>query len=272
MQNLYCMVIFMSIGISTACFYPQLTENSFLKIGKNGGGVTEIFFNSQSELEKDFIDNLYEIKQKYGISVKSIHPFESFGESYHLFSEYERRFYDGVKDLERYFYAAKKLGADFFVMHGLKKPGKIEDCEYFKRFEYIYDVLNEHGITLLQENVVDFRSQSPEFLLSMRDYMGDKFKMVLDIKQAHLAGFNAMDFAEKLSNSIVHFHISDYSDEKSCITPLKGKFDFNQLFNQMSKKGYNGDYIIELYKNSFNNESEIFNAKSLLTDMLNLNY
>ena len=261
----------MAIGISTACFYPDLTENAFLKIGKSGGGTTEIFFNSQSELEKDFIDNLYEIKQKYGMSVKSIHPFESFGESYHLFSNYERRFYDGVKDLERYFYAANKLGASFFVMHGLKKPGGIDDCEYYKRFAYIYDVLQEHKITLVQENVVNFRSESPEFLLNMRKYMGNKFKMVLDIKQARLAGYDPLEFAEKLSNSIVHFHISDYTVDKSCVTPLKGEFDFKKLFLFMVLKGYNGDYIIELYRNSYNNEDEIFRSKADLIRIIDKN-
>lgn len=261
-------MVVMSIGVSTACFYPDLTENALLKIGQNGGGAVEIFFNSQSELSEEFIDNLYDIKQKYNISVKSIHPFESFGETYHLFSSYERRFHDGVKDLEKYFYAAKRLESKFFVMHGLRKVGGIDAKEYFKRFSYIYDALNENGITLLQENVVNFCSESPEFLLNMREYMGEKFKMVLDIKQARRAGIDPMEFTEKLSDAIVHIHISDYSSDKDCITPLKGDFNFEKLFSHMVKIGYNGDYIIELYRNSFEDESEIFYSKAQLSLML----
>lgn len=45
----------MSVGISTACFYPAATEEALRCVAEAGAKVTEVFFNSPSELEPDFL-------------------------------------------------------------------------------------------------------------------------------------------------------------------------------------------------------------------------
>ena len=40
----------MNIGASSSCFYPLETEKSLLLVGKAGIRITEVFFNSPSEL------------------------------------------------------------------------------------------------------------------------------------------------------------------------------------------------------------------------------
>ena len=82
----------MKIGISTASLYPMETEKALEFLGVNGIPVTEVFFNSPSELEDDFTDKLLEIKQKYDIEIASVHPCGSVGEPYFLFSGYKRRY------------------------------------------------------------------------------------------------------------------------------------------------------------------------------------
>ena len=52
----------MKIGVSTSCLYPLETEKSLLGVAKAGVNTTEIFFNANCELEKEFVAGLKEIK------------------------------------------------------------------------------------------------------------------------------------------------------------------------------------------------------------------
>lgn len=79
----------MSVGISTACFYPAATEEALRCVAEAGAKVTEVFFNSPSELEPDFLRRISSIASDSGIRIRSIHPFTSFAEGYILFSQYE---------------------------------------------------------------------------------------------------------------------------------------------------------------------------------------
>ena len=80
------------VGISSACFYPEETEISFRKIADMGIKTCEFFINSPREIEDEFIDNILNIKNKYGMDIVSVHPYGSFAESFSLFSNYYRRY------------------------------------------------------------------------------------------------------------------------------------------------------------------------------------
>ena len=102
----------MKVGISTGCLYPMLTEECIDVLAKLGFTSFEIFFNTFSELKDEYLDMLKYILEKYNARVKSIHPFTSSYESFLLFSDYERRFMDGIKIYEMYFRTARKIGAE----------------------------------------------------------------------------------------------------------------------------------------------------------------
>jgi sugar phosphate isomerase/epimerase len=246
------------------------TEQSLKKIASLGAGTCEVFFNSFSELEKPFLNELIKIKNEYGIRVPSVHPFLSFGEPYMLFSDYERRFYDSIEFYKKYFEAANVLGAKLVVMHGGKESKTVHEELYFERFAKLYEVGIQQGVMTAQENVVHFRSQSPDFLLQMKKFMGDNLKVVLDTKQAARAGYSPFDFIKGLTNSIVHVHISDLNSQYDCLPPGEGKFDFARLFTAMKALGYQGDYIIELYRQSFKSDSQISDAKRHMEQILAL--
>lgn len=251
----------MSIGVSTSCYYPLATELSLEKIALLGTGTCEIFFNSFSELEKPFLDELCRIKDAHGIRVPSVHPFFSFAEPYLLFSEYERRFWDTVELYKKYFEAANTLGAKILVLHGGKESNTVHEELYFERFAKLLEVGKEFGVTTAQENVVHYRSQSPDFLMRMRTFIGDDLKVVLDIKQALRAGYSPFAFIELLKNTIAHIHISDSNSQYDCIPPGEGHFDFGRLFAEMDALGYNGDHIIELYRHSFESDAQITESR-----------
>ena len=256
------------VGVSSACFYPLETEKSLELVGKCGFQSTELFLNSFSEINDSFLNQYLQIKDKYGIDIVSVHPFQSFAESFYLFSNYKRRWDDILPLYDSLFKFTSQLGADIFVFHGLKIPGSIDDEEYCRRFAHLIEMGGEYGVRVCHENVVKHRGESPGYLKMMRDYIGDSFNIVLDIKQTRRAGYKPADFLDKLSDSIAHIHISDKNDKLDCVTPLKGDFDFNEFFTSVEKSGYNGKYMIELYEWSYSDVQEICNAYNTLNKII----
>lgn len=249
----------MDIGLSSACFYPLETEKSVLRACETGVKTIEIFMNANSEFRPAFVKNMADICNLYGVKVASVHTMGSFTESFHLFSSYKRRFYE-AKDtsFKRHFDVMHALGAEILVMHGIKKPGSISDEEYFDRFGELTLMGKAEGLKICQENVVHYRSESPDLLLRMGEYIGDDFNMVFDIKQSVRTGIDPFLFAKKLHRYIRHIHISDHNSENDCFVPCKGgTFEFARFFSMMKDLGYKGDYIVELYEHGYENDEEL---------------
>jgi len=260
----------MSIGVSTSCYYPLETELAFKKIAALNVKTCEIFFNSFSELEGPFLKEICRIRDACGMRIPSVHPFFSFGEPYLLFSEYERRFYDSLEFYKKYFEAANILGAKILAMHGGKASNYVSDELFFERFAKLAETGREQGIIVAQENVLNYRSQSPNLLFEMKKYIGDDFKIILDIKQAARAGYSAFEFIEIMAGSIAHIHISDCCDEQDCMPPGEGNFDFVRLLAEMKALKYQGDYIIELYRHNFGDDSQIVKSMQYMEHLENL--
>ncbi len=258
----------MNLGISTSCFYPMETELALEEIGKVGVKTTEIFFNAESELKDSFIDILLEIKKKYNLNITAVHPTMSLAESFMIFSAYERRFNEALRKYRRYSEIAKALGAKYIVMHGGKPNGILSDEEYCERYMALKEETRQNGVTVLQENVVKYRSGDIEFLRSMRDILGDEAEFCLDIKQSIRCGYPPMELIEEFYRNIKHFHISDHSVAGDCLLPQNGKFDFGGLFDFLNMKGYNGALITEVYSYSYKTYSEIFSSHNDLLKML----
>ena len=257
----------MNLGISTASFYPLETELALEEVGKAGVKNTEIFFNAESELKDSFIEILLGIKEKYNINITAVHPAMSLAESYMLFSAYDRRYYEGLKQYRRYSEVAKALGAKYLIMHGGKPNGVLNDEEYCQRYMALNYETGQNGVTVLQENVVNYRSGDIEFMRSIKNILGDDAKFCLDIKQCVRCGYLPMDLIEEFYDNIRHFHISDHSVAGDCLLPLKGKFDFKGLFDFLNQKGYEGALMTEVYRYAYKEYDEIFESFRKLREL-----
>ncbi len=256
------------VGISSACFYPLTTEESFLKLCEADIKCIELFFNSPSEIADSFVNDLRKMQTEYRVSIPSIHPFMSFAESFFLFSSYERRFYDILDLYKRFFEIMQKLESEIFIIHGLKIPGSITEDLYFDRFGKLVEIGKSYGVTVCQENVVQHHSQSVEFLKRMAKALGDDFSLVLDIKQARRSLESPYDFIKQLGKYLKHIHISDYNDKFSCIPPTDGLFDFREFFAELQRIGYDKKFIIELYNYSYTEERQVFESFSKINEIL----
>lgn len=81
----------MIIGMSSACFYPDVrTENSIELMKTIGFNTGELFLNSISEYEDDFGKLILEQELINDFRVNSVHAFSVSFEPY-LFDSYKRR-------------------------------------------------------------------------------------------------------------------------------------------------------------------------------------
>lgn len=258
----------MSIGISTACLYPDVTEVSLKKLIDIGFRTFEIFLNSPMELEDGFVYEIKKFLDSNCCRVKSIHPFSCGMEPFMIFSNYYRRFEDSLKFYENYYKVALKLGAEILVLHGGKKKPKdgISDEEYFERFYKLSKLGEKYGVVLAHENVNNFMCQHPEFIIKMNNELKDYAKYVFDIKQSIRSGHDPIEICEAMGKNIVHVHINDNELDKDCLLPGFGSMKYNKIKNILNKNNYQGDFIIEVYRNSFREIDELIKAKDFLIE------
>lgn len=246
-------------GISTACLYPQETARSLKELAGLEFHLFEIFFNTFGELRQDYLSKLKSILDSSGSSVKSIHPFTSGFESMMFFSDYDSRFTDSIDFYRQYFDAASYLGAKILVLHGQRDYlySALTEEEYFERYALLYEAGRRSGILVAQENVNRFRSEDPDFIRRMRDYLGESCCFVLDIKQAVRAGKDPFDMCSAMGNQLVHVHLNDNNGTSDCLLPGKGTMDYNRLMKMLAKFDYGGDIIIEVYRKSFHSMDQL---------------
>lgn len=259
----------MNVGASTSCFYPLETEKSLERVINLGFDKCEVFFNTLSELKEPFVKDLRNMADSSGTKVLSVHPFSSALENNCIFGEYQRRYDDFIDIYKMHCHAAAMLGAKIVVIHGAiakaKRPLPAE--HYFERFASLIEIGKQEGVMVCQENVNLFRSQSIDFCKQMRDYLGNDFHMVFDIKQSIRAGYDPFDFVDEFKNQIAHIHLSDNCEIADCMPPGRGSFDFKRLFNTLDSVNYNGDYVIEIYSKGYNVDSELALSKKFLEEL-----
>lgn len=259
----------MYVGASTANFYPMNTEDSLDLLVELGFRDIEVFINTQSEAKPDFIARLRERADNGGARIRSLHPYLSGTEPYLLFSAYERRFQDGLRLYDEIFRAAMQLGASYVIMHGDRQEGVLSYAESISRYERVYDLGQEYGVTLLQENVVHFRSSQIPYILAMKEQLGTKARFVLDLKQCIRSGYDSLDILKHMGTSVAHVHISDHNAVQSCLMPGKGTTDYDALFHYLGKLHYVGGLMLELYRENFQMNHELIDGKQFLLRLLN---
>lgn len=260
----------MRMGISTACLYPLELERSFQTLLSMEFRLFEVFLNTFSEFTPKYLRRLREAADAYGAEIKSIHPFTSGYEGFLLFSEYERRFQDSLEFYKQYFEAANRLGASIVVLHGQRDyaSANISESTYFERYAALYELGRSYGVTVAQENVNKFRSESPAFIRRMRRYLGEECAFVIDLKQAVRAGQDPFVVCEAMGERIIHVHINDNAPGYDCLLPGRGTVNFQKFRDMLLGFHYQGDLIIEVYRRNFSDLFELQEAKKVVQQMI----
>ncbi|MBQ8731910.1 MAG: sugar phosphate isomerase/epimerase [Oscillospiraceae bacterium] len=258
------------IGISTASLYPEELEKALQFLAENGIGQTELFFNCMTEIEPEFTRLYRNCTRDYGIRIAATHPFTCPLEPLLFFSGYQRRTQESLELYRKFFDFTAEVGGNIFVFHGAKYQTPCEDQQYFDVFGQLQDLATQSGVIIAQENVCRCKSRSLDFLKDMKAYLGDKALFTLDLKQAIRSEESPFAIIDALGSSIVHLHISDSTAENDCLVPLDGTFDFDGLFRQMEALSYQGVYLVEVYRNSYREASDLVEKVHIFTDRYQL--
>lgn len=258
----------MKIGVSTASLYPLHLEDAFAELAKLGIKTAEVFANSMAEGGDPCISLVSKTQKRYGMTVTSFHPFSSPMESVFLFSTYDRRIDEMMTMYRGFFESMNELGAKIFVLHGAILSSKCPPEHYLRQFRLLAEAGREYGITVAQENVCYCMSGRLEFLKMMKKELGDCARFVLDLKQTRRSGEDPFDYIKALGSSIVHCHVSDGNDKRDCLPVGEGSFDFPRLIREMSAAGYDGAYIVELYRDNYGDFSVLRESADRLAEIV----
>ncbi|MBQ6809126.1 MAG: sugar phosphate isomerase/epimerase [Clostridia bacterium] len=257
----------MKIGISSGCWYPDLTEDSAEKIHKAGYNAAEIFICDESENDPSYLTALKNRFDKLGIKIVSVHPYTSFAEQFLLFSEYERRRENTFRYYRKYHTACKILGAEVINFHGATKP--IEAEKYAEIYAQLYNEAKDEGLTFCQENVRKFTCGKASYISELKGILGENIAFTLDVKQAHMEGEDLNRMIEAMGQSIKLVHISDHTEEEPCLLPGFGNFDTERFLKQLKSIGYDGYIMAEIYSKNCKNQADIEKSRLILQDIIN---
>lgn len=255
----------MKAGVSTACLYPELLEDSLYKLAVNGVSCTEIFLNTYSEMRRGYAESLVEIMKRFDMKCLSVHPFTCELEQIMLFSDYERRTRDFLEYHRQYFQFMNIVGAEVFVFHGGKAVRNKE--LYCERYSRLFRLGKEFGVTVAVENVSRCQSGSSAFIREISGMLGDEFAFVLDTKQAVRAGESPFAFLDSAGKKTVHVHISDSGEYGDCMLIGKGNFRFRQFLEKLNTYNHDAGVMLELYRSGFSAISELIHSYNVLNRM-----
>lgn len=262
----------MNVGISTASFYPDyLTEETISLIGNMGIKTVEVFLESYSEYDIDFCKAMKDKLDKYDIHVSSIHAISTQFEP-QLFSATLRQRNDARKMLIKVLRAANILGANVYVFHGpvIRKDTKL-NIDFEKNARHVDDIADmcgEYGVKFSWENVYWCWFSYPEFVRSLKQVTNSKnIYFTLDIKQAMKSKFDPFKYLEAINGNLANVHLCDYDESGNLYLPGKGSFDFRKLKAEISKTGYNGAIIMEVYRYNYKDFHEMMEGISYLRDI-----
>lgn len=253
------------IGISTASLFKRMyNEDSVAFLNDNGVGVSEVFLGTYREYKPSYAGVL---KERMGnLSVHSVHTLNTHFEP-QLFSANPRALEDAYEIAEDVLKSAKILGAKNYTFHGVARVKRKIAYTNFevigKKFEMLCDKCAEYGVSLALENVEWAYYNHPGFFSGVKEYC-PHLKGTLDIKQARESGEGYVPYLNEMGRDIVTVHVSDVDESGRLCLPGRGTFDFKELFMRLNDVGFDGAVLIEVYKENYNELSELLASMQYL--------
>lgn len=272
----------MQIGISTATLFGRLyNEDALYVLNELGAEVVEIFLETYSEYTESFARLL---KSRLGVKrsgkiggdnsdafektpnelkVHSIHTLNTHFEP-QLFSPCERTNDDATEIFTNCLKAGKILGAKNYTLHGkakFKKGAKFDNYqELGLHAKRLCDISKNYGINLCVENVEWAFYDRPSFYKNIKKY-APELCACLDVKQARVSGYDYKDYLLEMGEGLKTVHLSDVDDLGNTALPTeKGNFNFKELFKMLKDIGFNGNCLIEVYKENYDNYDDLKNS------------
>lgn len=268
----------MQVGISTASLFNRYElEECPAHMAAMGASVCEIFLNTFSEYEGEFVSSLKERIDQSGLKVYSIHPMGTQFEP-QLFSIHHRQREDARKIFEQVLHAGKVLGATCYVMHGPSGlNGAVRNTELTRigpMVQELCEMAAAYSITLAWENVSWCLFHTPSFGPRLLDATkSDDLRFTMDIKQAARSGYAPIEYIEAIGERMVNLHVCDYVTSPERVIPVlpgRGECDLSALGQALKAKGYAGPAFLEVYSDMYSSEAELESCYGYVRSCLTL--
>ena len=258
----------MDIGISTATFFlRKYNEQSIAEIKGLGGECCEVFLECPSEYTEEYGKLL--LSQKGELKVHSVHAVTMNYET-ELFSSFDRAYNDALKSFKGVLTIGKMLGAGFYTMHGRARIKKGGDYDNFakngKRLDKLCDFASNYDISICLENVPWALYNRPGYFKEISNY-APNLCCTFDIKQARISGYDYRLYLDEMQGKLKTVHLSDVNEDGKIRLPGKGIFDYEELFRRLYGMGFDGNMIIEVYKDDFSCDAELTESIDFLNDL-----
>ncbi len=258
----------MEIGVSTASlFLREHNEDALVTLDEIDARVVEIFLQSFSEYKSEYGELL---KERLGnLRVHSVHVNTLTFET-ELFTVNDRAWTDVYPIFTDVLHTAQLLGANCYTMHGrarIKQNGTYDDfVKVGKNLDKLCDITDDYGVDICLENVPWALYNRPGYYQAVKRY-APRLKGTLDIKQAHLSGFDYADYIADMGSDIKTVHLSDIDADGKIRLPGQGSFDFETLFLRLKDAGVNADMLIEVYKDDYSQYEDIKRSLEYLREL-----
>lgn len=233
----------MKIGVSTACFCPELeTEAAVRKIKQLGVDCADVllrtFYEYRPEFAKAFAPDIC------GVDVHSVRVFPLNFEP-QLFSASRRIRGDGLYWLDQIMRSAQLFGAKNYVFRG--DAHTVANCGFDGLSGYMRGVIEfcaRYGINVCIENSSYGLYNRPSVFGELKARcpgLGGAFSL----KQARASGYPYQMYLKDMSGAISQVYLSDVGEDGKFCLPNEGITDFSELFKRLKDTGFDGAVFIE---------------------------
>ena len=252
----------MKTGISTASFYlRQEIEQAIVTIKELGAHCTEVFYNTFYEYRPEFSEKL----DAKGIEVNSVHV-NTHHIEHSLFNPSRRVRGDAYYWLDQVMRSAQILGCKNYTFHG--KVGKAENLD--EAADYLRGAVEfcaRYGVNLCLENVVWSLYHKPKIFSYLKERI-PRLCGVFDIKQAQRSGYKYTEYIDDMKGAISHVHLSDMDKDGKMCLPGKGVYNFKEVLTRLKDAGFDGNIIIEVYKDDYGDIKELKTSLEYLDEII----
>lgn len=249
-------------------FGREYNEDALVTLEKYDSRICEVFLETYCEYTEDYGKLL--LSRKGALKVHSIHTLNTHFEP-QLFSVNDRARDDALKIFENCLKVGKILGAGYYTMHGKAhfKPDMRFDNypEIGKYMTLCTELAKKYDIQVCLENVSWAYYAKPGFFKEVKKHCPNLCSC-FDVKQARQSGYPWQQYIEETKGSLKTVHLSDVDGfGKTALPSAEGKFDFAALFELLAQTGFDGNCMLEVYKDNFSSYDELKKSLDYLRNL-----
>ena len=98
----------------------------------------------------------------------------------------------------------------------------------------------------------------------MKNQLKEDVRFVLDFKQARRSDVPWRELADAMGDKIIHLHLNDYDENHDCLLAGQGVCNFKEMLTYLAQNGFEGDGVIEVYRQNYKHYSELIDNLKFL--------